>query len=238
MSFSHSILANCLSGEVPLKGALLGFFTLGLVGSVTHCLPMCGGFIMAKISSPRHPLGSLLLPYHMGRISTYSLIAAVLAGVLNTAFLFLPVRGYIVAAMLSLAAVVFLVNAIPSMKFVFPWAARIRIPVPVDFVTSRLRMTSSLPLILREFSQGLLMGFIPCGLVMSALLASSISGSMVDAALKMAIFGLGTLPALFAVALGGQSFRLRFPATVKNLNLVFMIGSAVWLFVLAGLTLI
>ena len=46
---------------------------------------------------------------------------------------------------------------------------------------------------------GLLWGLLPCGLVLTALLAAMASTNMLQGALTMFVFGLATLPSLFAV---------------------------------------
>src|SRR5690606_13283263 len=48
------------------------------------------------------------------------------------------------------------------------------------------------------FGAGMLWGWLPCGLVYSALSWAAISGSGKQGGLYMAAFGLGTLPAMFA----------------------------------------
>ncbi len=64
---------------------------------------------------------------------------------------------------------------------------------------------------------GLLLGFLPCGLLYTALLGaaragaeagSSMSGFLLGSSLLF-FFGLGTIPALFAIALAGQSKFLK-----------------------------
>lgn len=55
---------------------------------------------------------------------------------------------------------------------------------------------------LKAYAYGLCWGYLPCGLVYSALSWSLGSGSAVNGALWMALFGLGTLP---AVLLAGQT---------------------------------
>ena len=56
----------------------------------------------------------------------------------------------------------------------------------------------------QAFLIGMLWGWIPCGLVYSILLWSVTAPSPEWGALIMAAFGLGTLPAMFAFALGGS----------------------------------
>jgi len=54
------------------------------------------------------------------------------------------------------------------------------------------------------FQLGIALGFIPCGLVYAAGANAAASGSAIQGALLMFTFGLGTIPALFLVAISTQ----------------------------------
>ena len=56
---------------------------------------------------------------------------------------------------------------------------------------------------------GALNGLLPCGMVSSALVASSSMGSAGAGALGMIAFGAGTLPALLFLGLGGRLLSMR-----------------------------
>lgn len=49
------------------------------------------------------------------------------------------------------------------------------------------------------FVAGMLWGLLPCGLVLTALIPAVTSGSAMQGALNMIVFGLATVPSLFAV---------------------------------------
>src|SRR3954469_3330054 len=84
-------LALCSPGLV--QGSLLGgLFLAGAAGSVAHCVPMCGGFVLGQAADRmgrlqagemcewRRLRGGLLLPYHFGRLTTYAALGALAAG--------------------------------------------------------------------------------------------------------------------------------------------------------------
>ena len=56
---------------------LASMFLLGLLGS-GHCVGMCGPLILAFPARREHPLAHVL--YNAGRIVTYTIIGAILAG--------------------------------------------------------------------------------------------------------------------------------------------------------------
>jgi uncharacterized protein len=79
--------AWCGSG-VGSGGLLLGLFLAGVAGSTMHCVPMCGGFVLGQVADGMARLPSTrlcewqrvrrgaLLPYHLGRLTTYAGLGA------------------------------------------------------------------------------------------------------------------------------------------------------------------
>ena len=53
-------------------------------------------------------------------------------------------------------------------------------------------------------------GLLPCGFVYLALAGSVAAGSVAGGAAYMALFGLGTIPAMLAVSMAGHLFGMRF----------------------------
>ncbi|HQU74904.1 MAG TPA: sulfite exporter TauE/SafE family protein, partial [Calditrichia bacterium] len=60
------------------------------------------------------------------------------------------------------------------------------------------------------FGLGVVLGFIPCGLVYAAGAKAATSGGAISGMLTMLAFGLGTVPALLMVGLGAQSVSAKF----------------------------
>ena len=87
-----------------------------------------------------------------------------------------------------------------------------------------------------RFLTGLLNGFLPCGMVYMALTASLAAGGIWQGASFMALFGLGTLPFMFAVVLVGnmmtQALRIRVLKIIPFLMVI--LGG---LFIVRGLEL-
>lgn len=231
-------LGGCLHGITVSHGLPLSLFLAGVVGGLSHCAFMCGPFVLSQTGGLTRLSDSLLIPYHLGRITTYVLIAAFLSGVLNLAFLFLPVRGFVVAPILMLAGLIFLVSAFPAMARIFPWAARIKITVPYRFLSSAVAKLSGKKGALPKYSLGLLLGFMPCGLVLSALLAASTAPNAFQAGLAMAAFGAGTMPALIVTAISGRALQAKYPQAMKKVTQGMMVWSGLWLFALAGMVLL
>jgi sulfite exporter TauE/SafE len=87
-----------------------------------------------------------------------------------------------------------------------------------------------------RFTTGILNGFLPCGMVYMALTASLASGGIWQGASYMALFGLGTLPFMFAVVLVGNLMNQAFKVKVLKVIPVVMIILG-GLFIVRGLEL-
>lgn len=174
--------------------AFLALFLVGLLGG-THCIGMCGG-IVGALSMGGPPRLSLHLAYNTGRILSY-IIAGAIAGFLGGASLSLagqlPVRIalYVLASLMLVALGLYLMGVTRALAFTERagqalW--RHLQPLTRRYLPARTA-AQALPL-------GMLWGWLPCGLVYSALATALTAGSAGRGALAMLAFGLGTLPNL------------------------------------------
>jgi len=199
-------------GDVPL----LGLFLAGLSGSVLHCAPMCGPFVLGQMATrmarmPRgamcelHRLrGAALLPYHLGRLVTYAGLGA-LAGGIGAGLGRLDWFGPLSGVLLAFAALIFLGHALRRLS---PAAARrlpaVDMPILPAWAPRGLARLSGVAARGGSFPLGLLLGFLPCGLLYAALAVAAAGPGPAAGALAMLAFGLGTVPALVGVALLGN----------------------------------
>ncbi|MBL8419013.1 MAG: sulfite exporter TauE/SafE family protein [Dechloromonas sp.] len=172
----------------------LALFLVGLLGG-THCVGMCGGIVGAlSLGAPAR--WSMHLAYNAGRILSYG-VAGALAGALGAASLALdgpaPVRLtlYLLANLMLVALGLYLLGVTRALAFTeragqHLW--RHIQPLTRRFVPAKT-VTQAFPL-------GVLWGWLPCGLVYSALTTALGAGSPGCGALLMLAFGLGTLPNL------------------------------------------
>ena len=172
----------------------LALFLVGLLGG-THCVGMCGG-IVGALSMGAPARWSMLFAYNAGRIFSYSAAGAI-AGALGAASLGLegqvPARLilYFFANLMLVALGFYLLGVTKALAFTERigqnlW--RVLQPLTKRFLPART--------IGQAFPLGLLWGWLPCGLVYSALASSLSAGSAGRGALMMLAFGLGTLPNL------------------------------------------
>jgi sulfite exporter TauE/SafE len=188
-----------------MDNGLLALFIVGLLGG-GHCAGMCGGIVGAlSLQTPQGGTAVLVhLAYNLGRIGSY-VLAGLLAGLLGQAAgnLMAVQHGlYLFASLMLIAMGLYLLGIT---QFLAPlerggqslWL-RIQ-PLTKRFLPVR-GVAQALPL-------GLLWGWLPCGLVYSALTTALAAGSAGKGALLMLAFGLGTLPNLLLAGLLLARFR-------------------------------
>ncbi len=176
-------------------------FLIGLLGSM-HCIGMCGGFV--ALYSLKKPGGATLLShlvYNAGRITTYSLLGGVL-GALGSFFAYAGRLRGIPASVLFLAGFTMIVMGlnlfgILGKRGFFEQADITKVPAFRRLFSRVLAFESRTGVYLF----GLLLGFLPCGLLYPVLITAAASGGFLPGTLTMAAFGLGTVPVLITLGL-------------------------------------
>jgi sulfite exporter TauE/SafE len=211
---------------------IIAALSLGLAGSF-HCAGMCGPIALAiplnNSSWTSRAKGSSV--YNFGRAITY-LIMGALFGLIST--------GFVMAGFQKWVSII--MGSIMVLSVIFPSLYKNRF----DFERSTFSFIGKVKLKLGKLLKnrslgsllfiGILNGLLPCGLVYIALAGAMASGSVISGALFMFIFGLGTLPMLFFIAILGNtvSLQLRKKMTRMIPAIVLIIGT---LFILRGLGL-
>jgi uncharacterized protein len=220
-------------GSVGVPGSLL---LAGLAGSVVHCVGMCGPFVLGQVMADldrgpttygewRRLSGAALLPYHLGRLTTYAGLGA-LAGAATALFASTSVFGWLSGGLLVVAACLMIVQA-----FGLALGAR----SPLAGVLTRLAAPLSMARgNAARYGLGVVLGFLPCGLLYGALAAAGGTGSAIDGALAMAAFAVGTMPALVATAWGGLLVRRRLRERGRWIATPLLIGNAGLMLLLAS----
>jgi sulfite exporter TauE/SafE len=234
----HWLGGLCTADTVLQGGLLFGLFVAGVAGSVVHCGPMCGVFVLGQMSErmarlppgqmcERHRISNgLLLPYHLGRLTTYAGLGALAAG---SAAVFGQVAwfGHVSAALLVMAAALFLTQAFGRVAG-FDRAPRFW-GKSIGAVTRRIQRGS----VFGEYLLGLALGFLPCGFLYAAIAAAAGSARPEMGAAAMLAFGLGTAPALMVVGIVGNAAGRRWNRGVTIAAPVLMALNAVLLLALA-----
>jgi len=208
-------------------------FLVGLFGGV-HCVGMCGGIVGAlSFGLPEHVRGRFgallpyLLNYNLGRLISYTVAGALMGGV-----------GALAANMVAVHQAQSVLQVIAGLFMIAMglylggwWYGMTRLEKLGGRLWSLLEPYGRRLLPVRKPSQalsmGLIWGWLPCGLVYSALIWAVSAGSALEGALLLLSFGLGTLPNLLAMGIfaGKLTALLRRPGTMHLAGaLVILIG--------------
>ncbi|HXR62347.1 MAG TPA: sulfite exporter TauE/SafE family protein [Rudaea sp.] len=223
---------------------LFSAFLLGLIAS-GHCLLMCGGIsgalaVATRADARGRPRLMLLASYQIGRIASYALAGASLAGVGGSILRFVDQEQvriglrWVSAAMFALVGISLLLRgrgfdlAIGRRAWsrIAPLARRL---LPVQHTWQALAL-------------GALWGWMPCGLAYSVLLIAWLSMSALHGAAIMLLFGLGTAPAVIAGAYAAKSGTtllgrsgIRSAAAAALLVLALLTAGGPWLAAVSGI---
>jgi sulfite exporter TauE/SafE len=195
---------------------------LGLAGSL-HCLGMCGPLVVLfhnGLVRGRNHLAPVLL-YHGGRIAVYVLLG-VLCGQIGYLLNF---TGYQKTLSITLG-ILLLITAILGM--IKPgWLSQVWRPLQSWLQSKSLRGGRAGWLLM-----GMVNGLLPCGLVLAALATALQPGSWWMGAAAMAVFGLGTMPALLAAGCGSRVLRRPgLKPIVRIIMPMLIIATGTWLVV-------
>ncbi|MDH5408686.1 MAG: sulfite exporter TauE/SafE family protein [Gammaproteobacteria bacterium] len=179
----------------------------GFLGGV-HCVGMCGGIVGAlSMGLPNEKRTHIranfpyLILYNLGRILSYAIAGAIVAGLGALAIDLLSIRQ--AQLYLQLIAAVFMI--LLGLYLNGWWRILIRVEHVGSFIWQRLEPIGRkfLPIQhpVHAFILGMLWGWLPCGLVYSILIMTLMSGDALSGALLMFSFGIGTLPNLLAMGI-------------------------------------
>lgn len=178
---------------------LIIILTTAFLGSVGHCIGMCGGIVVAYSSSKIDQKSSYVrqttshLSYNFGRVVTYAMLGA-LFGTIGQVIAFTPTTKGLLFVITGLLMILAGLSLIGNIKFLnsaewsisrYPW------------YQNSFRKLMSTKSYGSFFLLGMLNGIIPCGLVYSFAIFAASTATPLGGALVMATFGLATIPALF-----------------------------------------
>jgi hypothetical protein len=230
-------LLYCRGIATDHRGLLSSLFVAGLFGSIGHCAGMCGPLVLGQVMARMETVpasemrefhrlaGALLVPYHLGRMTTYAAlgaIAAALAGKIAGAD---GIR-WLSAALLAMAAALFLGYAMQRLGVAIPWLGQGGEGWWSRHVGGLVKPLFRSPVGLRGYLLGVALGFLPCGLVYGAVAAAASSGEALAGGLGLALFALGTVPALVTVGIAGHVAGSRWQSAALRLTPLLLILNA------------
>lgn len=203
-------------------------FFIGLFSSL-HCVSMCGSIIgtlsyslKPEIRQNQTKMISFIFSYNFGRILSY-MLAGLLISLLES-LITLPLgeqHGHqflqLISALIITGAGFYIAGWFPSFAYIektgsFFWKT-------IEPYGRKLIPVSSLP---QAILFGMVWGWIPCGLVYTALALAATTGDITQSTLCMLSFGLGTLPAVMGSGIV-STFITRLNSLQKTKQIVGML---------------
>lgn len=218
-----------LSTETLFLLYLSSGFTIGF----GHCIGMCGPIAVSLSLNLKDK--SILFPhllYHLGRITTYSILGAVVAAAGSLTMITANIDAIQKGVMIFTGALIMIMGLamagwMPLGKFFGDHSS------PGGFISKGFGKLINKQSPLVYLPLGLLLGLLPCGPVYTALLGAARAGmdagpthqGVLTGMGLMAAFGLGTVPALFLVA------KLADMGWLKSRSVIYKIGAILMIFV-------
>ncbi|MGJ8662887.1 MAG: sulfite exporter TauE/SafE family protein, partial [Marinicella sp.] len=204
-----------LSAVTPL---MIGFF------SGFHCIAMCGG-LCAVICQKQNMSQTLLT--NLGRVTTYTLLGVLFAGLVQGASLQLNLGQWGGFLRLLMGSMLILAGAVIIFKDRGKWLL-IKKPLPfwpkVSEKLKRLQLTNKGYAV---FLKGMLWGLIPCGLLYGMLVIAATTADILRGASFMLFFGLGTiLPLLISQTVVRRLMTGRYSQWLRSISgsLIILLG--------------
>lgn len=214
---------------------IASLFSLGFFGGFSHCIGMCGPFVITQVSSNLQKTSLTnfnfltrlkncsLIPYHCGRILTYSLIAFISKIIVKS---FDDTKFYKIfsSILLIIGAFFFLKIFLEDNDFAEKKYKFLKNLIADSKKFLKIKLTKNLIDILKKLSffnlffqklllkmkilfanprgingfiLGIILGFLPCGLIYGAVAITLNFSSPLFSAIGMIIFGSSTFIALF-----------------------------------------
>ena len=194
---------------------------------------MCGpiAFVLPvnKNNKLQTVIGTAL--YHIGRLLSYSIIGF-LFGLLGRG---LYLAGFQQRLSILIGVIMILMVLIPTKVL-----NRFQVTRPLYQFIGKVKYKLGLYLnkssLKALFSIGFFNGFLPCGLVYMALLGAISTGDVLDGAVYMAVFGLGTIPLMTGAVFLGNFLKVSVRNKIQKAIPIFVVIIGL-LFILRGLGL-
>ena len=207
-----------------------------------HCIGMCGPIVVSlSLNLKQHSAFVPHLLYNSGRITTYALLGGLAGFTGSFVGLAHRIAGLQKGAMIFAGVVIILMGL--AMSGWIRWGEIFGDAYkPLGFITKRFQKLSAAKSAFAYYPLGMVLGFLPCGPVYTALVASAGAGvdaqstyrGFVSGSGVMVAFGIGTLPALLLVGKLSDLGWLKARALIYRIGAVFMILAGVY-FIFKGI---
>ncbi len=217
-------------------------FVTGLTGGFGHCMGMCGPVVVScsVAASERNLLSHIL--YNLGRVTTYTILGGVM-GLTGSLLGFGGAFGGVQRAVMFAAGVLIMLMGV-GISGLLPLTRYLEGRAGLGLVV--LKALKAFPRDVTPgtlYPMGVLLGFIPCGLVYTVLLSAARAGmegghyaeGLLKGALMLLVFGLGTMPSLLLLGKAADKIGARMRRRFYRLSgLVVVVTGALFVARAAG----
>jgi len=185
---------------------LLIILSTAFLGSVGHCIGMCGGIVVAYSSSKIDHTSSWgqqtisHLAYNFGRVTTYAILGAMF-GLLGKAIAFTPTTKGVLFLLTGLLMILAGLSLVGNLKFLNSAQLCGMVHIQTQVVPQHVQKTHQQPVPFQFLSAGNAQRYHPLrpGLLLCHLCGKYGKSALgcLWGAIVMATFGLATIPALF-----------------------------------------
>lgn len=205
---------------------IISMFLFGVSSSFTHCIGMCGAIAISqasmrmmidnmKPSALRKIACCAAWEYYLGKAITYCFLTFLVMQIHYV----LKENKVIKFTLIALVILYFILSIIRVIYDTINTQSK-----PFKKLHSFERHLNSKNVFIRLMI-GVLLGFIPCGIVYAAITTIvSSTNDLLVAVMAILVFGIGTFPGLFLLSYSGSLFIYRFK---KLLNIIYIL-SMVW----------
>lgn len=173
-------------------------FIIGLIASVSSCLAVVGGLILAlsaKVAKDDKNNKRPIYLFHIGRLVSFAVLGGVL-GAIGGAFGVNITFGAVLGIIASLVMLLLGLNLVGILQ-----KNTIALPVGIFNFFRKIEHQTLAPFLI-----GVGTFFLPCGFTQTMQIAALSSESFISGSLIMLAFALGTLPMLALLSFGSASF--------------------------------
>ena len=179
----------------------------GLAGGFSHCIGMCGIFVLTYSTATRgrseRPSSVRHVLFHAGRLLSLTALGAIAGGAGSIDHSWARSQ-----ASVSIVAGVILCGLALGFAGIVPW---FKIPEPDVFGAGSGVLRRAFARVMRSENRlrplmiGAFVGLLPCGLIYQCLIPAALAGSVRAGAFTMFVFGLGGIPGLLSLACLGNT---------------------------------
>lgn len=210
----EALLTHCSAAFTQHGSLFVVFFLGGLMGSLTHCLVMCGPVVACQSacggSCGKRMSAASQWQYHSGRLIAYGALGF-FAALLSKQLVAASYWATISAVMMVVAGGLFLLSAIvPNQHALLAYSPK------------------------NGFLRGVLMSFMPCGLIYAALMMAATLTNPLAGMFAMWLFVLGTIPALIIASGSAAILAIKWQEMMRGIGRFGMAFNGLTLLVMAA----